>query len=208
LLYVADAGNNRVQIWNITNPASASYFATVGTGVSGSGNDQFNYPTGVAVDANKIYVADSGNHRVQIFDRTTQAYQNTIGTGTVGNANGQFNNPTDVAVDSAGNIYVAEHSNNCRVQMFDSSLAYVRTFGTTGVPYVTDGSHYNQPAGIAFASDGSMYVVEARGQRLLKLNSAGTMQWSVGEAGVASGTDDTHFNYPNSDKPKPNRACL
>jgi DNA-binding beta-propeller fold protein YncE len=195
-LYVADSGNNRVQIWDVSNPASASYIATIGTGVAGSGNDQLRSPAGVAVDASKIYVADSSNHRVQIFDRTTRAYQGTIGTGVVGSGNDQFNFPTDVAV--VGNlVYVADNGNSRVQQIVTSGPPSVRTFGTTGVPYVTDGSHYNQPSGIAIAGDGSMYVTEARGQRLLKLNSAGTMQWTIGEAGVGSGVDNNHLNYPN-----------
>lgn len=196
LLYVADASNHRVQIFDVTNPLAITYVATIGvTGSSGSDNNRLNWPQGVAVDANKIYVADTNNHRVQIFDRTTRVYQNTLGTGTWGSGNNQFAAPSDVAVDSAGNIYVAD-THNQRVQQFNSALTYVRTYGTTGVPYLTDGLHYNQPSGIAIANDGSIYLTEAVGQRLLKLNSTGVLQWSVGEPGVW-GSDNLHFNYPN-----------
>jgi sugar lactone lactonase YvrE len=195
-LYVADAYNHRVQIFDVTSPAAITYVATIGvTGSSGSDNTRLNWPQGVAVDANKIYVADANNFRVQIFDRTTRVYQSTLGAGTAGTGNNQFALPRDVEVDSAGNIYVADETNQ-RVQQFDSGLTYVRTYGTTGVPYLTDGSHYNQPSGIAIASDGSIYLTEAVGQRLLKLNSTGVLQWSVGEPGV-SGSNNTHFDYPN-----------
>jgi tripartite motif-containing protein 71 len=107
-LYVADAANHRVQIFNISNPASPTYAGTLGiTGSPGSGNNRFNTPQGVAVDANYIYVADTENHRVQIFNRNTLAYVATIG-GSFGTGNYQFKYPTDVAVDAAGNIYVAD----------------------------------------------------------------------------------------------------
>jgi sugar lactone lactonase YvrE len=199
LLYIADAGNHRVQIYNVSNVSSISFVATIGTsGISGTDTTHLNFPVGVAVDASKIYVADTDNHRVQIFDRNTRGYLSTIGTtGVPSSANGQFIYPTGVAVDSSGNIYVAEGSKNSRVQQFSSSLAYVRTYGTTGVPYLTDNYHYNQPAGIAVAADGSMYVVEARGHRLLKLNSAGVSQWTIGQAGIGYGSDNAGFNSPN-----------
>ena len=122
-LYIADADNHRVQIFDITNPSAPSYVATLGmTGSPGSGNNQFRRPQGVAVDANYIYVADTENHRVQVFDRNTLAYVATIG-GSYGTANNQFKYPTDVAVDASGNIYVADYGNK-RVQQFSSSRVY------------------------------------------------------------------------------------
>jgi sugar lactone lactonase YvrE len=196
VLYVADACNHRVQLFNVTNPLAASYLATIGVpGQSGSDSGHFNNPLGVAVDASRIYVADENNHRVQVFDRVTRAYQATISQGW-GTGNTQFKNPSDVAVDSAGNIYVADRQ-NARVQQFNSSLAYVRTYGTTGVPYLTDNNRYNKPSGMAVGPDGSMYLTEERGQRLIKLDAAGQAQWTVGQAGVAGGSsDNTRFNRP------------
>ena len=76
---------------------------------------------------------------------------------------------------------------NDRVQQYgpaSTSFAYQRTYGVTGVPYLTDGSHYNQPSGVAVASDGSIYLTENMGQRLDKLNASGALLWSVGAPGV------------------------
>jgi sugar lactone lactonase YvrE len=193
-LYVADAGNHRVQIFDITNPAAHSYVTTLGTtGVFGSDNSHFDHPEGVGVDASYIYVADSNNNRVQIFNRTTYAYVATLGTG-FGQGNNQFNHPTDVVVDSTGNIYVADNWNR-RVQQYNSNRVYQRTYGTTGVSYVTDGYHYYYPRGVAVAQDGSIYIVEERGHRLVKLNAAGVPQWTIGEPGQA-GSDNSHFFGP------------
>ncbi len=184
-LYVADAGNHRVQIFDITTPSAPTYVATLGTtGVSGTGAAQFNNPSGVAVDAAYIYVADTDNNRVRVFNHT-RAYVTTLG-GTWGTANNQFENPTDVAVDAAGKLYVADFVNT-RVQQFThtgAAFTYARTYGVTGVPYLTDSSHYNHPSGVAVASDGSIYLTEDMGQRLVKLNATGVTLWTVGAPGV------------------------
>ena len=149
----------------------------------------------MAVDANYIYMADTDNHRVQIFDRNSRTYIATIGNGW-GSENTEFEHPGDVAVDAAGNIYVADYGNE-RVQQFNSSRAYVRTYGVTGKPYLTDGQHYNGPKGVAVTAEGEQYIIEDRGYRLLKLNAAGAVQWTVGEAGLSGGWDGNNERFGN-----------
>ncbi|OUC09787.1 hypothetical protein RY27_00725 [Litorilinea aerophila] len=194
-LYVADANNHRVQIFNIANPSAPTYAGTLGvTGSSGSGNNRFQRPQGVAADAGFIYVADTENHRVQVFDRNSLAYVATIG-GSYGTGNHQFKYPTDVAVDAGGNIYVADYGNK-RVQQFNNSRVYQRTYGTTGDSYVESNDRFYYSEGVAVGPDGSIYVVESYGHRLVKLSAAGAPQWTVGEAGQP-GNDNAHFGHLN-----------
>ena len=196
-LYVADSGNHRVQIYDVSNPLVPAYLATIGTGTAGSANNQFNNPSGVTADASSIYVADTWNNRVQIFNRSTRAYVATVG-GSWGSGNNQFKDPSDVAVDASGNLYVADY-NNTRVQQFNASHNLARTYGVTGVPYLTDGAHLNQPKGVAIGPDGAIYTVEERGQRLVAFNPDGTPRWTDGTAGVAgmdNNLDMAHLNGP------------
>jgi sugar lactone lactonase YvrE len=190
-LYVADTDNHRVQIFDVANVGAITYLATLGvTGTSGSGNDRFNAPQGVAVDMTqgRIYVADGNNYRVQIFSYATRTYQQTL-------ADSSF--VADVAVDAAGNLYVAKvWPSDSVVRQFDSSLHFVRNFGMQGTPYLTDGYHYEWPGAVAVAPDGSIYIGEREGRRLIKLNAAGAPQWSRGVPGVW-GADDTHFTEIN-----------
>ena len=187
LLYVADGGNHRVQIINVANPLSPVYAGTIGTtGESGEDNAHFSNPSGVAVDANYVYVADRWNNRVQVFARTTRSYVATL--GSYGSENGQFWEPTDVAVDTLGNLYVADFVNT-RVQQFNNNRSYLRTYGVARVPYLTDDYHYNNPIGVAAAADGSLYIVEDNGHRLVKLNAAGQPLWTIGVPGLKGDWD-------------------
>ena len=157
-IYVVDASNNRIQIFN-----SALVFQNTIGGTQGSGNNQFDFPRGVAVDgAGNIYVADTSNHRVQIFN-SALVFQNTIGTGVSGSGNNQFSSPFGVAVDGAGDIYVADAGNN-RVQIFNSALVYQNTLGT-GFPG-SGNDQFNSPQGVAVDGAGNLYVGEVTNHRV------------------------------------------
>jgi sugar lactone lactonase YvrE len=70
-LFVADTGNNRVQefTWNSTaGNYSGTGITVAGTGGPGSGTSQLSAPGPLALDASgDLFVADNGNHRVQVF---------------------------------------------------------------------------------------------------------------------------------------------
>ena len=92
-------------------------------------NGDFFNPFGVAVDGNKnLYVADTFNGRVQVFDSAGK-FKFTF--GSFGAGNGQFNSPFGIAVDSSQNIYVIDNGNN-RVQVFDSAGNFKFKFGSSG----------------------------------------------------------------------------
>lgn len=192
-LYVADASNHRVEIFDITNPAvSMPLVATIGeSGVSGNDSGHLNWPTGVAVDGGKIYIADMHNERVQIFNQSTRAYIKTL---TGAGAGDTYLYPSDVDTDASGNLYVADNG-NARVVQYDSSQAYTRTYGVKGVPYLTDASHFNRPSGVAVGPQGNIYLVENWGCRLVVLDKNGSPINTFGEPGVCQ-NDNTHLSAP------------
>ena len=123
-IFVSDAHNHRVQVYN----SGRVYVATIGvTGDSGSDNNHFAWPIGLAVDSTgNIYVADIGNCRVQKFN-SNRVYQMTF--GTTGSCTDSFSDVSaeDVTVDAQGRVYVSGWNN--RVQVFDSTGAYLTTIG-------------------------------------------------------------------------------
>lgn len=75
-------------------------------GINGSGDGQFIYPYGVAVDSSgNVYVGDSGNNRIQKFSSSGILLTKW---GTFGSGDGQFSEPSAIAVDSSGSVYVAD----------------------------------------------------------------------------------------------------
>jgi NHL repeat-containing protein len=102
--------------------SSGSLLLTVGT--FGSGNGQFNFPTGIAVDTNgNVFVCDRNNNRVQKFN-ASGVYVGKVGGTAIGTGNGQFNKPLSVSTDPSGNVYVVDAVNH-RIQKFSNSLSYI-----------------------------------------------------------------------------------
>ncbi len=99
-------------------------------GSAGSGDGQLNLPLGIAVDSKgDIYVADTGNNRIQVFSASGD-YLSQF--GKAGRGETEFASPQGLAIDAAGNIYVADASNN-RVVKYDSHGTYLSMLGPFGV---------------------------------------------------------------------------
>ncbi|MFN2138372.1 MAG: flippase activity-associated protein Agl23, partial [Candidatus Promineifilaceae bacterium] len=78
-------------------------------GVGGTAAGQLATPRNMAVGPDgSIYVLDSGNHRLQVFDASGQFVKEW---GSFGSEPGQFNEPWGIAVDDE-NVYVADTWNH------------------------------------------------------------------------------------------------
>ncbi|NIN08766.1 MAG: hypothetical protein GTO76_08950, partial [Planctomycetales bacterium] len=184
-LYVADRENHRVQRCTYASSWTCNVFH--GTGSQGSGSNELDRPYGLGVDgSDNIYIADASNGRIKECDSGGSC--TTFASGL----NWPAHWAADVAVDSAGNVYVSDWK-DFTVRKYNSSGSFLSVFvGTSGVPYLTDNSHFNAPYGVAVDTSGNIYVSTTRGYRVLKLNAGGTTQWAVGTPGVW-GSDNVHF---------------
>jgi hypothetical protein len=161
--YAVNTNTNQIDIYN----SAWTVVGNIGTGVSGNGNNQFSSPTGIAIDSsNNIYVADTGNDRVQEFD-THGNYLRTFGSS--GTGTGQFLGPMGVAVNGTGYVYVTDAGND-RVEIFDPSATYKSSFGSTG----NGNTQFNSPTGIAIDKIfNNVYVADVQNDRVQKFDKNG-----------------------------------
>ncbi len=123
MVYVVDMGNHRIQKFdtstNVLPQLVAKWGGGIGPGHASSAQaqepGQFRSPWGITVDgAGDVYISDTGNQRIQKFDRDGNFITQW---GGFGNADGQFNFPYGVVVDHKGHVFVVD-SGNMRVQHF------------------------------------------------------------------------------------------
>jgi len=172
--YVTNTTNNNIAVYDINTLALDG---TIGT--SGSGDGQFNNPTGIYVYGDFIYVLDNGNNRVQIFDRTTRNFFAKF--GTLGSGDGQINLPKGISADNDF-IYIADTGNN-RVQLFNiHSWNFIGKIDTG----------LSAPEGIDIKGT-TIYVADT-GNKRIKLYNKNTLAF-ITEIGT-TGSGDGQFNEP------------
>lgn len=134
-------------------------------------------PEGICVDQNgNIYVADSGNHRIQVMSRSGQFLRSF---GSLGTDNGTFRRPMGVTVDDVRNrIYVAD-SRNHRVQVFDlGDHSYITTIGK-GQGF--EQGELENPMSIAINSKGEVVISDHGNRRIQVFSEDGEFLRSFGE---------------------------
>jgi ABC-type Fe3+ transport system permease subunit/DNA-binding beta-propeller fold protein YncE len=130
-------------------------------GHAGTGPGEFNRPEGLCVDAqNRVYVADSCNHRIQIFSSDGQFIR---AYGKAGSGKGELSYPYDICVDAAGRQYVCEFGNS-RIQVFDASDRSIEIIGGPGA----EPGRFSNPWGVALDSAGNLYVADSQNHRVQK----------------------------------------
>ncbi|MGQ9572852.1 MAG: flippase activity-associated protein Agl23 [Dehalococcoidia bacterium] len=141
-------------------------------GQQGSSPGRFIKPAGLALDGDgNLYVADSGNHRIQKFDRKGQFVAEV---GSYGNGEGEFNEPWGVAVDKEGNLYVADTWNN-RIQKFDRDLRFVAQWGHAATDLANPAPYeFWGPRDVAIDPEGNVWLTDTGNGRILKFASDGT----------------------------------
>ena len=136
----------------------------------------FNLPRGIASDSyGNVYIADTGNSRIQKFSSDGNLITNW---GSTGSGDGEFNRPEALIIDSSNNIYVADQCNH-RIQKFTSDGEFVAKWGRYGLG---DGQ-LNRPSGIAVDSSNNVYVADEGNNRIQKFTSNGTFITKWGNKG-------------------------
>ncbi|MGH3157683.1 MAG: RHS repeat-associated core domain-containing protein [Streptosporangiaceae bacterium] len=164
-IYIADAGNNRIQEIPATSHAQWGFAMTAGdvytiagsryglAGIAGDGGpvagSRLDYPYGIAVDAaGDLFIADQGNNRVQEVSAATGNITTIAGsaTGAAGYTpagpatSALLDAPDGVAVDAAGDVYIADSGNNRVEEVYASGGKSWGQAMTAGDMYTIAGS--------------------------------------------------------------------
>ena len=175
--------------------AQAEFGLLAAWGEQGRGDGQFESPGGVAADGTgAVYVADTYNDRIQVFDA---CHRFVAAWGASGSGDGQLNSPLGVALGSGGDVYVADTGNN-RVEVFDAAGSFVRAWGGFG----SGPGRFRLPFAIAVDPHGDVYVADTDNNRVQKFDSSGAFLAQWGRFGSGNGQFDTPFGLtvgPNGD---------
>lgn len=193
-LYILDQENHRIRRVG-TDGAITTFAGTGAFGFAGDGGPatsaQFSWQYGESPEPNgglvvdpsgRLFVADTGNHRIRAIDIATGIISTYAGTGTAGYAGdggpaaaAQFDNPTDIEIGPEGDLYVTDTYSHC-IRAIDHTTTVIRTvagrclvqgFGGDRGP-ATSATFY-RPFGIAFDHAGNLYVADTRNSRVRRV---------------------------------------
>jgi DNA-binding beta-propeller fold protein YncE len=138
-------------------------------------------PVGLSVHPDgRLFVPDTHNHRVQVFDRDGVLLAEF---GSEGDGPGEFSLPTDVAFDAAGNVYVAEYYLTDRISRWSPDLKFIQSFGEEPI----DGLRLTRPSGIAVDREQTLWVSDACNHRIVQFSLDGKVLRTFGEFGAEPG---------------------
>lgn len=169
----------------ITSPTLAfvetrAYRPSVTLGQEGREDGQFRQPSSIiADDAGQLYVADTYNHRIQVF---TADGRFLYGFGREGAQPGELSRPRGLAWGPNQLLYVADAGNH-RVQVFDAKGQAVRVLGGFG----SGPGQFNAPEGVAVDNKGTLYVADTLNHRVQHFAPDGRFLRSWGGSGSGKG---------------------
>jgi len=144
-----------------------------GTGVASSAPGEFDAPEGISIGpGGNIYVVDSDNHRVEVFDSAGTYIRQYTDAG--------MEDPEAIAVTSNGDTYVVDDKAN-KVFAFHPDGSLAGTFGNTGAFVL------NAPLDIVSDGAGHLLVADSANDRIVVFTTTGHGIASFGSHGSGNG---------------------
>ena len=170
-IYEADLGGNA--IYKINSSGVATLIAGNGSAVESDNTTGtsagFNQPWGIAYNpAGYIYAADLGGSTIRKISTTAPYAVTTLAAA--------LQNPAGIVFDGANYLYVCSYGNNTIKRVDVNTGVAVTIAGTAGSAGEVDSgtgtsAQFNGPAGIAYDGAGHLYVADALGKTIRKINT-------------------------------------
>ncbi len=198
-LYISDSGNNVIRevssgtITTIAGNGTAGYTGDGGAATSAT----LNQPSGIVLDpAGSLYIADFANNVVRRITKgviTTFAGNGSAGYTGDGMAptSATLSGPRDVKLDAAGNLYIADQTNNV-IRIVSGGV--IGTFAGNGTAAFTGdngpatSAQLNRPSGIALDAAGNLIIADT-GNNVIRKVSSGVITTLAG-TGTANYSGD------------------
>ena len=199
LISCSTSGGSPAKSWEVSTLAGSTVGFRDGLGTTA----QFNFPSGVALDAGgNVYVADFSNNLIRKI--TPEGLVSSLAGSTEGFRDGsgtsaQFNSPIGVAVDAAGNVYVADSFNNRIRKITPEGLVSTLAGSTVGF---RDGAgtsaQFSYPIGVEVDAAGNVYVADYGNHLIRKITPEGLVSTLAGSTvGFRDGSGTSaQFNGP------------
>ncbi len=137
-------------------------------------------PRALSADpSGNLYVADTGNHRIQKFDGAGNVL---AAIGGFGWGRERFNDPVSVWAGNGLDVFVADHDNG-RIERYDKDLNYISTLRPSSE--WAESLSFDFPLDVFFTPQSELFCLDGENRRILKLGPGGTPQIAFG--GVDSG---------------------
>lgn len=164
---------------NVIDPNSPPTFSQL---FYGDFDNALDKPMDVAKIGEFIYVSDTNNKRVQVFDSSGSP---VFKFGKEGEGKGEFKFPYGIAGDKKGNVYVADLYNG-KISIFDPKGKFIKYFDDKE-------KLIKSPAGIRIFNE-KLYVTDVQQNKVIVLNLSGK---KLQEISTGATKDDT-FKAPNA----------
>lgn len=153
-------------------------------GESGKGPGQFNEPTGIALIADEVFVADARNARIQVYSSAGD-FRRMFGEEFL-------ERPMNISFKDR-QLYVADYFRDS-IEVFDFDGTHLYSITGTGEDGQNNG--LNSPGGVDVFDDGSLLVADTYNHRVVHLSRDGQVLASWGRHGKA-GPGRSEFRYPS-----------
>jgi len=172
-VFVADYNTGYVKVFD-KDYTWQKTFSEYGTGPGQNIKAEF-----MDVYDGKLYMAEAGNHRVNVFDLQGKFLFMFGGEET---EPGKINVAEAAKVSSEGKVYVSDLKND-RIQVFDKDGKFIKTWGKTG----SGAGELKTPAGVAIDKHDNVYVTEIGNDRVQVFDKDGGFITMWGKKGSGNG---------------------
>ena len=181
-LFVADSGHHRIVVADMEGRVQKVVGAGKGLADGGPEEARFNYPQGMALEGDLLYVADTDNHAIRAISMRDWAVSTVAGTGEQARrvkegpaTSSPLSSPWDLAMHN-GILYIAMAGSH-HLWSYDPASSQVARYAGSGREALTDErlarATFAQPSGLA--TDGArLYVADSETSAIRSVDLPGT----------------------------------